>query len=71
MTADGKVDPEDVITVKAYLIWMVFTSMIRFYSLKVVFDISRYTLVPEWTLHHNASQPKRLGQYLTLLLKKN
>ena len=70
MTADGKVDPEDVVTVKAYLIWMVFSSTIRFYSLKAEFDISRYTLVPKGTLHHNASQPKHLGQYLTSLLKK-
>ena len=70
MIADGKVDPEDVTAVKAYLIWMVFSSTIRFYSLKAEFETSRYILVPKGTLHHNASQPKRLGQYLTLLLKK-
>jgi hypothetical protein len=69
MIADGKADPEDV-TVKAYLLWMVYSSTIRFYSLKADFNTCTYSLLLKGTIHYSASQPKRLGQYLTLLLKK-
>ena len=70
MISDRKVDSEHVVSIKAYLIWVVFSGTIRFYSLKADFDTRRYTLVQKGVLHHNSFQSRRLGQYLTLLLKK-
>ena len=70
MIADKKVDLKDTGIVKAYVVWMVYSSTIRFYSLKADFDTSTYSLVRKGTAGYTPNQPKRLGQYLTLLLKK-
>lgn len=64
------VDPADIVAIKCYLVWMTFSSTIRFYVLKAEFNISRYTLVPKGAIVYHASQPKRLGQYLNLILQK-